>query len=46
MLKNIIILSLILVVVTGMSSSDFLDHIAVALDSLQDIVYSIKSEVN
>ena len=46
MIKNIIILSLILVIVTGMSGQEFLDYIALGLDKAQEIVYSIKSEVN
>jgi len=46
MIKNIIILSLILVIVTGMSGQEFLDYIALGLDKLQEIVYTIKSEVN
>ena len=46
MIKNIIILLLILVIVTGMSGADFLDHIAFGLDKLQDLVYTVKSEVN
>lgn len=45
MIKNIIILSLILVIVTGMSGQEFLDYIALGLDKLQEIVYNIKSEV-
>ena len=46
MIKNIIILSLILVIVTGISGQEFLDYIALGLDKLQEIVYTIKSEVN
>jgi len=45
MIKNIIILSLILVIVTGMSGAEFLDHIAFGLDKLQEIVYNVQSEV-
>lgn len=45
MIKNLIILSLILVIVTGMSGSEFLDYISIGLDKLQQIVYTIKSEV-
>ena len=45
MIKNLIILSLILVIVTGMSGSEFLDHISIGLDKLQQIVYTIQSEV-
>lgn len=46
MIKNIIILSLILVIVTGMSGSEFLDHVAIALDKMQEVVYTVQSEVN
>jgi uncharacterized membrane protein len=46
MIKNIIILSLILVIVTGMSGSEFLDYISMGLDKLQQLVYNVKSEVN
>ena len=47
MIKNLIIISLVIVIVTGMTGSEFLDHIAiVGLDKLQELVYTIKSEVN
>jgi len=46
MIKNIIILSLILVIVTGMTGAEFLDYIATGLDKAQELVYTIKSEVN
>ena len=45
MIKNIIILALILVIVTGMSGQEFLDYIATGLDKAQEIVYTIQSEV-
>ena len=45
MIRNIIILALILVIVTGVSGAEFLDHIAYGLDKLQEIVYTIQSEV-
>ena len=45
MIKNIIILALILVIVTGMSGQEFLDYIAFGLDKAQEIVYTIQSEV-
>ena len=45
MIRNIIILALILVIVTGMSGAEFLEHIAYGLDKLQEIVYTIQSEV-
>ena len=46
MIKNIIIISLVIVIVTGMTGAEFLDYIATGLDKLQQLVYSIKSEVN
>ena len=46
MIKNLIIISLIVVIVTGMSGAEFLDYIALGLDKLQELVYNIKSEVN
>ena len=46
MIKNIIIISLVIVIVTGMSGAEFLDQIELGLDKLQQLVYSIKSEVN
>jgi len=46
MIKNLIIISLLLVLVTGMSGSEFLDHVALALDKMQEIVYTVQSEVN
>ena len=46
MIKNIIIISLVVVIVTGMCGSEFLDYITMVLDKLQQIVYNIKSEVN
>lgn len=46
MIKNLIIISLIVIIVTGMSGSEFLDYISIGLDKLQDLVYNIKSEVN
>jgi len=45
MIKNIIIISLVVVIVTGMSGSEFLDYVSMGLDNLQQIVYNIKSEV-
>ena len=45
MIRNIIILALILVIVTGMSGAEFLDHIAYGLDKLQEIVYTMKRSV-
>ena len=46
MIKNAIIISLIGVIVTGMSGAEFLDYIALALDKAQELVYNVKSEVN
>ena len=45
MIRNLIILALILVIVTGMSGQEFLDYIAYGLDKMQEIVYTIQSEV-
>ena len=46
MIKNLIIISLVIVIVTGMTGAEFLDYIASGLDKLQQMVYTIKSEVN
>ena len=46
MIKNLIIISLIIVIITGMSGQEFLDYITLGLDKMQEIVYNIKSEVN
>ena len=46
MIKNLIIISLVVVIVTGMSGSEFLDYVSIGLDKLQQIVYNVKSEVN
>ena len=46
MIKNLIIISLVIVIVTGMTGAEFLEHIASGLDKLQQLVYTIKSEVN
>ena len=45
MIKNLIIISLVIVIVTGMTGAEFLDYIASGLDKLQELVYTIKSEV-
>ena len=45
MIKNLIIISLVIVIVTGMTGAEFLDYIAFGLDKLQQLVYTIKSEV-
>ena len=45
MIKNLIIISLVIVIVTGMTGAEFLDYIASGLDKLQQLVYTIKSEV-
>ena len=45
MIKNLIIISLVIVIVTGMTGAEVLDHIALGLDKLQELVYTIKSEV-
>ena len=46
MIKNLIIISLVFVIVTGISGSEFSDYISLGLDKMQDLVYNIKSEVN
>ena len=46
MIKNLIIISLVIVIGTGMTGAEFLDYIASGLDKLQELVYTIKSEVN
>ena len=46
MIKNIIIISLVVVIVTGMSGSEFLDYVSIGLDKIQQLVYNVKSEVN
>ena len=46
MIKNIIIISLVVIIVTGMSGSEFLDYVSMGLDKAKEIVYTIKSEVN
>ena len=45
MIKNLIIISLVIVIVTGMTGAEFLDYIASGLDKLQQLIYTIKSEV-
>ena len=45
MIKTIIIISLCFVIYTGMTGAEFLDHIALALDKAQELVYNVKSEV-
>jgi len=45
MIKNLIIISLVVVIVTGMSGAEFLDYLALGLDKLQELLYTIKSEV-
>ncbi len=46
MIKNIIIIALLFVIITGVSAGEFLDHVQMGLDKLSEMVYSIKSEVN
>lgn len=46
MIKNIIIISLLFVIITGVSASEFLDHVQMGLDKLGELVYTLKSEVN
>tara|TARA_B100001564_G_C20119907_1_gene437500 strand:+ start:369 stop:509 length:141 start_codon:yes stop_codon:yes gene_type:complete len=46
MIKNIIIISLIFVIYTGMTAPEALEWVSMGLDKLQDLVYNVKSEVN
>ncbi len=46
MIKNIIIISLVFVIYTGMTGPEALEWISIGLDKLQDLVYNVKSEVN
>ena len=46
MIKNIIIISLVFVIYTGMTGGEALDWISMGLDKLQDLEYNVKSEVN
>ena len=46
MIRNIIILSLLAVIVLDMSSADFLNMVSGGLDKIQQLVYTIRSEVN
>ena len=41
-----IILSLLFVIITGISAGEFLDYIQMGLDKLGQLVYTMKSEVN
>ncbi len=48
MIKNIIIISLVVLLVTqtDMTLNDFLDIVDNSLDKIQQLVYNVKSEVN
>ena len=46
MIKNIIIISLIFVIYTGMTAPEALEWVSMGLDKSQDLVYNVKSEVN
>jgi|TARA_B110000444_G_scaffold229962_1_gene236854 hypothetical protein len=46
MIKNMIILSLLFVIITGISAGEFLDYVQIGLDKLGQLVYTVKSEVN
>jgi len=46
MIKNMIILSLLFVIITGISAGEFLDYVQMGLDKLGQLVYTMKSEVN
>ena len=47
MIKNIIIISLVILLITQTNTSlnDILNYIQMGLDKAQDLVYNIKSEV-
>jgi hypothetical protein len=45
MTKNLIIISLLLVIVLGWSADDFLNYISLALDKIQEVVYYVQNEV-
>jgi type III secretory pathway component EscS len=45
MIKNIIIISLLLVIVLGWSADDFLNYVSIALDKMKEVVYYIQNEV-
>jgi hypothetical protein len=45
MIKNLIIISLLLVIVLDLSPVEFLDYVSYGLDKIQDLVYNMKSEV-
>jgi type III secretory pathway component EscS len=45
MIKNLIIISLLLVIVLGWSADDFLNYISLALDKIQEVVYYVQNEV-
>ena len=46
MIKNMIILSLLFVIITGISAGEFLDNVQMGLDKLGQLVYTMNSEVN
>ncbi len=46
MIKNMIILSLLFLLITGISAGEFLDYVQMGLDKLGQLVYTMKSEVN
>ena len=45
MIKNIIIISLLLVIILGWSADDFLNYVSIALDKMKEVVYYIQNEV-
>jgi len=45
MIKNLIIISLLLIIIFGWSSDDFFMAVTKGLDFLQQIVYNVQSEV-
>lgn len=46
MIKNIIILGLLIVIFTGVTSEQALDHVQSTLDFLQQLVYDMKESEN
>ena len=45
MIKNIIIIALLIMVMTGVSSSEAFTHIQMGLDFLKEIVYNVERSV-
>ena len=45
MIKNIIIISLLAVIVLGLSPEQFLEYVSLGLAKMQEMLYYIQSEV-